>query len=93
MAEVTNCIILQDLKRRLDQVEGLWAYELYSVLWAYKTIPHSSIGETLFSLTYGTEVIILVELEVPSYQVMNFYELQNEEALKVNLDLLESKLE
>ena len=91
MAEVTNRTILQGLKKRLDQAKGLWTEELYSILWAYRTTPRSSIGHTHFSLTYGTEAVILMKLKVPSYRFMNFYESQNEEALKVNLDLLEYK--
>ena len=92
MAEVTNRTILQGLKKKLDQAKGLWVDELY-VLWAYRTAPQSSIRETPFSLTYGIEVVIPVELEVPNYWVMHFHELQNEETLKVNLDLLKVKRE
>ena len=36
-AEVTNRTILQDLKTRLTKTKGLWAEELYSILWACRT--------------------------------------------------------
>ncbi|KAL0416739.1 UNVERIFIED_CONTAM: hypothetical protein Slati_3505800 [Sesamum latifolium] len=37
--EVTNRILVQGIKRRLERVGGNWAEELTSVLWAYRTTP------------------------------------------------------
>ncbi|KAL0411222.1 UNVERIFIED_CONTAM: hypothetical protein Slati_3711900 [Sesamum latifolium] len=37
--EVTNRILLQGIKRRLERVRGNWAEELTSVMWAYRTTP------------------------------------------------------
>ncbi|KAL0373479.1 UNVERIFIED_CONTAM: hypothetical protein Sradi_3263600 [Sesamum radiatum] len=56
--EVTNRILVQGIKRRLEQVGENWAEELTSVMWAYRTTPKGSTGETPFSLVYGTEAII-----------------------------------
>ncbi|KAL0458774.1 UNVERIFIED_CONTAM: hypothetical protein Slati_0504600 [Sesamum latifolium] len=66
--EVTNRILVQGIKRRLERVGGNWAEELTSVLWAYRTTPRGSIGETPFSLVYGTEAIIPAELSMPSHR-------------------------
>ena len=52
-AEAINKIIVNGLKKRLDDAKGKWAEELPSVLWAYQTMPRRSTIETLFSLTYG----------------------------------------
>ncbi|KAL0439793.1 UNVERIFIED_CONTAM: hypothetical protein Slati_2462300 [Sesamum latifolium] len=87
--EVTNCILVQGIKRRLDRVGGNWTEELTSVLWAYRTTPRGSTGESPFSLVYGTEAIIPVELGTPSHRVMNFAEECNKDLLKENLDLIE----
>ncbi|KAL0427859.1 UNVERIFIED_CONTAM: hypothetical protein Slati_2960700 [Sesamum latifolium] len=87
--EVTNRILIQGIKRRLERVGGNWAEELTSVLWAYRTTPRGSTGETPFSLVYGTEVIIPAELGIPSHRVMNFSEECNENLLRENLDLIE----
>ncbi|KAL0416876.1 UNVERIFIED_CONTAM: hypothetical protein Slati_3519500 [Sesamum latifolium] len=87
--EVTNRILVQGIKRRLERVGENWAEELTSVLWAYRTTPRGSIGETPFSLVYGTEAIIPAELGMPSHRVMNFYEECNENLLRENLDLIE----
>ncbi|KAL0439155.1 UNVERIFIED_CONTAM: hypothetical protein Slati_2398500 [Sesamum latifolium] len=86
--EVTNRILVQGIKRRLEVGEN-WAEELTSVLWAYRTTPRGSTGETPFSLVYGTEAIIPAELGMPSHRVMNFFEECNENLLRENLDLIE----
>ncbi|KAL0439562.1 UNVERIFIED_CONTAM: hypothetical protein Slati_2439200 [Sesamum latifolium] len=87
--EVTNRILVQGIKRRLDRVGGNWAEKLTSVLWAYRTTPRGSTGESPFSLVYGIEVTIPAELGTPSHRVMNFAEECNKDLLKENLDLIE----
>ncbi|KAL0404564.1 UNVERIFIED_CONTAM: hypothetical protein Sradi_2097200 [Sesamum radiatum] len=87
--EVTNRILVQGIKRRLERVGGNWAEELTSVLWAYRTTPRGSTGESPFSLVYGTEAIIPAELSILSHRVMNFSKECNENLLRVNLDLIE----
>ncbi|KAL0416438.1 UNVERIFIED_CONTAM: hypothetical protein Slati_3475700 [Sesamum latifolium] len=87
--EVTNRILVQGIKRRLERVGGNWTEELTSVLWAYRTTPIGSTGETPFSPVYDTEAIIPAELGMPSHRVMNFSEECNENLLRENLDLIE----
>ncbi|KAL0428191.1 UNVERIFIED_CONTAM: hypothetical protein Slati_2993900 [Sesamum latifolium] len=87
--EVTNQILVQGIKRRLERVGGSWTEELTSVLWAYRTTPRGSTGESLFSLVYGTEAIIPAELGMPSHRVINFSEERNTELLRESLDLIE----
>ncbi|MCI16727.1 gypsy retrotransposon integrase-like protein, partial [Trifolium medium] len=89
-AEAVNRVILRGLKRRLDEANGNWAEELHHVLWAYRTTPHSTIGETPFRLTYGTEVVIPVELNELSWRTA--YPLQeqnNSRALREELDVID----
>ena len=47
-AEAVNKTILNGLKKRLDGAKGRWAEELPNVLWAYRTTPRQSTGETPF---------------------------------------------
>ena len=56
-AEAVNKTILNGLKRRLDGAKGRWVEELPNVLWAYRTTPRRSAGETPFSLTYGVKAV------------------------------------
>ena len=64
-----NKVIVNGLKRRLEGAKGNWIEELPNVLWAYRTTSRRSTGETPFSLTYGTEVMILAEVYLCSAQV------------------------
>ena len=49
----------------------------------------TSTGETPFSLTYGTEAVILVEVGMTSLSREVFHEGSNNDQLKVNLDCLD----
>ncbi|XP_016182641.1 uncharacterized protein LOC107624718 [Arachis ipaensis] len=64
--ESANKIIIKGLKKRLDEAKGLWADELGSVLWSYRTTPQTTTRETPFRLTYGVEAVIPVEIRDPS---------------------------
>ncbi|XP_072077918.1 uncharacterized protein [Arachis hypogaea] len=68
--EAVNKVILQGLKKRLDQKKAAWADELASVLWSYRTTQQSCIGETPFRLTYGVDAIILMEIGEPSPRLL-----------------------
>ena len=61
-AEAVNKIIVNGLKKRLDETKGRWVDELPHVLWTYHTTPYRSIGKTLFSMTYGSEAVIPLEV-------------------------------
>ncbi|KAK2356969.1 hypothetical protein QL285_094283 [Trifolium repens] len=89
-AEAANRVILRGLRRRLDDNKKKWAEELHSVLWAYRTTPHSTTGETPFRLVYGTEAVIPVEIGEPSRRTQQpLDEEMNDEALREELDLVE----
>ncbi|KAL0294756.1 UNVERIFIED_CONTAM: hypothetical protein Sradi_6870300 [Sesamum radiatum] len=68
--EVTNRILVQGIKRRLERVGGNWTEELISVLWVYRTTPRGSTGESPFSLVYRLEAIIPAELGTPSHRIL-----------------------
>ncbi|KAL0444362.1 UNVERIFIED_CONTAM: hypothetical protein Slati_2158900 [Sesamum latifolium] len=52
--EVTNRILVQGIKKRVDKVGGNWVEELASVLWSYRTTPRGSTGKIPFTLVYET---------------------------------------
>nr|GEY09109.1 reverse transcriptase domain-containing protein [Tanacetum cinerariifolium] len=60
---------------------------------AHRTMIKSSNGETPFLLTYGTEAVILVEIGMPTLRTAEVDMIKNDEALEINLDLLEEKRE
>ena len=87
--EVTNWSLLKIIKTRFEGVKGIWADELPSVLWAYCTTARTPTGETPFRLTYGIETVIPAEVGLTSYRMENHNEDKNEEALCLQLDLVE----
>ena len=81
--------MLKIIKTRLEGAKGIWPEELLSVLWAYRTTIRTPIGETLFRLTYGNEVVIPAEIGLTSYRVDNHNEGRNDEAIRLQLDLVD----
>ena len=55
-------MIKHNLKMKLEDLKGRWADELPEVLWAYRTIARSTIGETLFLIAYRYETMVSVEI-------------------------------
>ncbi|GJV08540.1 reverse transcriptase domain-containing protein [Tanacetum coccineum] len=53
----------------------------------------TSNTETSFSLTYGTEAVIPVEIGMPNLRTAEVDMIKNDEALEINLDLLEERRE
>src|ERR1044072_4775588 len=91
--EAANKVILQGLLKRCSDSGGNWVEQLDHVLWAIRTSPQSSTGETPFRLTYGTEAVIPVEIGEPSYRVAHLNHESNERLLRGALDLCEEKRE
>ena len=57
----------------------------------YGTTPHSSTGETHFSMTYGVEAVIPLETGFPTSRTSSFNPRDNDEQLIKSLDLIEEK--
>ncbi|XP_075102012.1 uncharacterized protein LOC142177421 [Nicotiana tabacum] len=91
--ESTNKVIINNLKKRLEESKGKRPKVLPGVLWAYRTTAKTSTGETPFSLVYGTEALIPVEIGEPSTRYTHATEELNEEDMRMNLDLLEERIE
>ncbi|GFZ06625.1 hypothetical protein Acr_18g0007950 [Actinidia rufa] len=85
--------ILRNLKARLERSKCEWTEDLPSILWAYHTTSGIPTGETLYSMVFGTESVIPVEIGMPSFRTLNFNKESNEAELRLNLNLLEEKRE
>jgi len=64
--ESANRVLLRGLKRKLEKAKGTWAEEVPQILWAYHTTPKSTTKEMLFSLVYGSDAMIPVEIQESS---------------------------
>ena len=92
-AEAINKVIVTGLKKRLDNAKGKWVEELPHVLWAYRTTPRRSTGETPFSMTYGAEAVIPLENGFPTLRTSSFNMSNNSELLEKSLDFIEERRE
>ncbi|CAL1400208.1 unnamed protein product [Linum trigynum] len=86
-AEAANKSILHGLHTRLAGAKGRWVEELPSVLWAHRTTYKTATGETPFALTYGSEAVIPVEVNTPSYRVGQYDPSSNGTARIDELDM------
>ena len=92
-AEAVNKVIVNRLKKRLDDAKGKLIEELPHVLWTYRTTPRKSTGETPFSMTYGAEAVIPLENGFPTMRTSTFTSDGNDELLKKSLDLVKERRE
>nr|GEV49542.1 reverse transcriptase domain-containing protein [Tanacetum cinerariifolium] len=67
--EVTNREVVKGMEHRLRKTHQGWVDELPQVLWAHRTTLKSSNGETPFSLVYGLEAVILIEISVETRRI------------------------
>lgn len=90
LSEATNKIIKIILTKIQDKYKKDWYEKLRYILWAYRTHIYTITGETPFSLVYGNEAIVPLELDIPSLRISLQGDISNEEARKVRLQQLES---
>ncbi|GKC23795.1 reverse transcriptase domain-containing protein [Tanacetum coccineum] len=75
--EVTNIEIVKGMERRLGMAHQAWVDKLPQVLWAHRTTPKSSNGETPFSLVYESEAVIPIEISMETKRVQDFDSKEN----------------
>ena len=71
----------------MEEAKGRWVEELPTILWTFKTTPRSSTGETPFSLTYGVEAVIPLEVGLPTLRSEEYDRENNELMLAKDMDL------
>ncbi|XP_074359837.1 uncharacterized protein LOC141699941 [Apium graveolens] len=93
LTEVTNRTILQELKKRIDEIPRCWVDELPNVLWSYRTTPRRATGETPSRLAYDVDAVLPVEISLISPRVEVFDPSLALEGLRFHNDLLEETRE
>ena len=71
-----------------------WHEKLPFALHAYQTGVHTSTGATPYSLVYGMEAVLPIEVEIPSLRVLREVELEKAKWVQVRyeqLNLIEEK--
>ncbi|GKE13712.1 reverse transcriptase domain-containing protein [Tanacetum coccineum] len=91
--EVTNRDIVKGMDRRLGKTHQGWMDELPQVLWAHRTTLKSSNSETPFSLVFGSEAVIPIEISMETKRINEFEVRQNEKRHRQELDILKDRRE
>ncbi|GJU92686.1 reverse transcriptase domain-containing protein [Tanacetum coccineum] len=86
-----NRSLREGVKAQLDERSKDWIEEILHFLWAHRIMIKSSNGDTPFLLTYRTKAVIPVEIGMPTMRTTEIDMVKNDEALEINLDLLEKK--
>ena len=81
--------MLKIIKILLEGAKDIWPNELPSILWAYRTTARMPTGETPFRLTYESEAVISTKVGLTSYRVDNHDKRKNNEAMHLQLDLVD----
>jgi len=68
-AEATNKTIRSILVKTVNDSHRDWHLRIPHALWSYRTSIRTPTGETPFSLVYDSEVILPLEIEIPSLQI------------------------
>nr|GEU87350.1 reverse transcriptase domain-containing protein [Tanacetum cinerariifolium] len=93
LVERANRSMGEGIKARLGEGNKNWVEELPRVLWVHRTMIKSSHDDTPFSLTFETEAVIPTDIEMPTYRTAAVDVVNNDEELRLNLDLLEERRE
>ena len=91
LAEVSNKVILDGIKKRLEEAKGRWVEEFPSVMWTHRTTRKRSTGETPFALAYGVEAVIPFEVGLPTIRTTELDAEENKCNLQKDLNLLEER--
>ncbi|GAA0167650.1 hypothetical protein LIER_22533 [Lithospermum erythrorhizon] len=75
-----------------ESKRGAWIDELPVVLWSLRTTPSHAIGETPFSLVYGSEVVLPAEAGLPTYRQLGFDEGENNQRMREQLNLVDDRI-
>jgi hypothetical protein len=65
-AESSNKIIVNNVKKKLGEKKGIWVEELPFILWPDRKRSKNSRRHTPFSLVFGAEAMIPMEMVVPT---------------------------
>jgi hypothetical protein len=78
------------LKKTVHKHHRDWHDRLYEALWAYRVTVHTPTQATPYSLVYGSEVVLPLEVELPSLRVAIHDEITQDEQIRLCFQQLDS---
>ena len=67
--EAINKVLNTMMRRMVGDHKSNWHLNLFSTLWDYRTSVKTTTGFTPFQLVYGLEVVLPIELQIPSLKI------------------------
>ncbi|KAG9444536.1 hypothetical protein H6P81_015876 [Aristolochia fimbriata] len=90
LAEAFNKTLCKILKKTVGTHKRSWDEKLPEALWAYRTTPRTPTQSTPYSLVYGSEAVLPLEVQLPSLRIAVREGLTTEECAQLRLAELES---
>ncbi|KAJ6828056.1 uncharacterized protein M6B38_364800 [Iris pallida] len=90
LAEAFNKTIVRLLKKVVSSNKRDWDEKLGECLWAYRTTVRTPTSNTPFSLVYGSEAVLPLEIQIPSLRVAITNKLTEEDNQRRRLRELEA---
>ena len=78
------------LKKAVSKSQRDWHERLPEVFWAYCTAYQTPTQSTPYSLVFGTEAVLPLEVQIPALRIALQNELTNEDRVRLHLDELDS---
>jgi len=89
-AEAFNKVLCKLLKKVVSQNKRHWHEKLLETLWAYRTTTRTPTKMTPYSLVYGGEAVLPLEVQIASLRVAIREELNEDEPAKLRLKELDN---
>ncbi|XP_020081405.1 uncharacterized protein LOC109705053 [Ananas comosus] len=90
LAEAFNKTLTKLLKKIIGKNQKEWHMRIIEALWAYRTTYRTPTQATPYSLVFGVEAVLPLEVELPSLRIAVQHELTNEENALLRLDELDA---
>lgn len=78
---------MSNIKKKIEGAKGTWDEEFPGILWAMRTTIKDATGHKPFSLVYGSEAVLPVEIGIPSTRISHYPYEENDAEKRINLDL------
>ncbi|KAJ4769671.1 hypothetical protein LUZ62_053928 [Rhynchospora pubera] len=90
LAEAFNKTLIRLLRKMVGKNHRDWHEKLQEALWAYRTTYRTPTQATPYSLVFGAEAILPLEVEIPSLRVAMHAKMSLSERAQLRLDELDA---
>ncbi|KAJ1693259.1 hypothetical protein LUZ63_009957 [Rhynchospora breviuscula] len=89
LAEAFNKVLIKILRKTVGNNQRNWHEKLSEALWAYRITHRTATQATPYSLVYGTEAVLPIEVELPSLRVAMASEIPLTKQMQLRLQELD----